>query len=201
MRIELPETIRNERVTPVARGLDPERALVVAEGLQAGGLSTIEVTVEADGGVEAIRTLSGGNMTVGAGSVASVAQATAAIAAGATFLVSPHFDPDIVQCATNHGIAVTPGALTPTEIAAAWSLGVAAVKVFPASVGGPAYLRSVLAPFPDLSLIPTGGIDASNAAAFLDAGAVAIGVGSWLTGPDDPEIIATRAPQLVGEVV
>jgi 2-dehydro-3-deoxyphosphogluconate aldolase/(4S)-4-hydroxy-2-oxoglutarate aldolase len=126
----------------------------------------------------------------------SVAEAEAAVAAGATFLVAPHTDQVVARWAVERGIPMVPGAFTPTEVVTAWNAGVAAVKVFPASVGGPDLVKALRGPLAGLPLIPTGGITADNAAAFLDAGAVAVGVGGWLTDHADLGVIADRAAQM-----
>lgn len=196
MRPHLPESVLSQKVIPVARGLDAKRALNLADGLLAGGLSTIEVTIEEEGGVEAIAALQGGPMTIGAGTVTSIAQAVSAVAAGATFLVCPHFDSALVEWSIEKWVPLVPGGFTPTEVSNAWSSLVPAVKVFPAFVGGPAFIRSLLGPYPDVQLIPTGGIDGENTGSYLAAGAVAVGVGGWLTGHDDMSIVEARAIQL-----
>jgi 2-dehydro-3-deoxyphosphogluconate aldolase/(4S)-4-hydroxy-2-oxoglutarate aldolase len=116
-------------------------------------------------------------------------------------LVTPHLDIELIEWASTHAVPMVPGALTPTEIATAWRYRPPAVKVFPAHIGGPGYLKSLRGPFPDVALIPTGGIDGSNIAAYLDAGAVAVGVGGWLTRHDDPEVITRRAMELMSQVV
>lgn len=153
------------------------------------------------GGLDAIAAIAGGETTVGAGTVVSVGQAGQAVDAGAEFLVSPHLDPELLEWAVAHDIPLIPGALTPTEIVAARRHDPPAVKVFPAHVGGPQYLRSLLAPYPDLQLIPTGGVNGDNAAEYLAAGAAAVGVGGWLTGLADLDVVTERAGQLMSQVV
>jgi 2-dehydro-3-deoxyphosphogluconate aldolase/(4S)-4-hydroxy-2-oxoglutarate aldolase len=197
----LPGPIMEERVIPVARGLDARSAPVIAEALRAGGISSIEITVEGEGGIDAIAAVAVGDMVVGAGTILTIRQADGAVAAGATFLVTPHLDIELIEWASTHAVPMVPGALTPTEIATAWRYRPPAVKVFPAHIGGPGYLKSLRGPFPDVALIPTGGIDGSNIAAYLDAGAVAVGVGGWLTRHDDPEVITRRAMELISQVV
>lgn len=185
----------------MARGLDGSTAPELARALLEGGLSTIEVTVEGSGGIEAIEALRDADMTVGAGSVMSVDQGMAAVAAGARFLVSPHFDEDLATWARANDVPFVPAAFTPTEIAVAWRHRPPAVKVFPAHLGGPVYLKSLLGPYPDLALIPTGGVDGDNATSYLSSGAVAVGVGGWLTGHTDPSEVTRRARQLTSLVV
>ena len=201
MRRSLPDSIVAEKVIPVARGLDGSTAPGLARALLDGGISTIEVTVEGDGGIEAIGSLRDTGIVVGAGTVTSTDQARAAVEAGAVFLVSPHLDGVLLDWAVQNDIALIPGGLTPTELASAWSSGTPAVKLFPAAVGGPGYLRSLLGPFPDLRLIPTGGVEADNIVDYLEAGAVAVGVGSWLTSHPDLSEVTRRAAQLGSKVV
>jgi 2-dehydro-3-deoxyphosphogluconate aldolase/(4S)-4-hydroxy-2-oxoglutarate aldolase len=112
-----------------------------------------------------------------------VADAELAVAAGAGYLVAPDLRPEVVGWAVGRGLPVVPGALTPTEVAAAWGAGATAVKVFPVSaVGGAAYVRAVRAPLPEVPLVPTGGVGVDDIGAYLDAGAVAVGLGSPLLG-------------------
>ncbi len=194
-RLALPQVLAIEQVIPVARRQDPVTVRSLAEALMQGGLHSIEITVEGPTGIEAIAAVSGSELVVGAGTVTSVEQASAAVEAGAAFLISPHCDPTLIGWSLGRGIPFIPGAMTPTEVLAAWSAGASAVKVFPASVGGPAFIKSLQAPFPEIPLIPTGGITAENAAAYLEAGAMAVGVGDWLTGASISEV-AERARRL-----
>jgi 2-dehydro-3-deoxyphosphogluconate aldolase/(4S)-4-hydroxy-2-oxoglutarate aldolase len=196
-RPPLPEAFAATRVIAVARRIDPARVSAVAAALSEGGVEVIEVTLDGAGALDSIGELTRGHWFVGAGTVMSVAEAEAATDAGAKFVVSPHTDTTIVAWAVERGIPVMAGAFTPTEVVAAWAAGVSAVKVFPASVGGPRMIRALRAPLGDLPLIPTGGIDGSNAGEFIAAGAVAVGVGGWLI--DRPEVadITARARQLV----
>jgi len=199
--MKLPGAVLEQRVIPVARGLDARSAPILAEALCGGGISSIEVTVEGEGGFDAIEAIAGGDMVVGAGTILTVQQAAKAVAAGASFLVMPHLDIELIEWASTQDVPLVPGALTPTEVMTAWRWQPPAVKVFPAHIGGPEYLRSLRGPFPDLALIPTGGIDAGNVSAYLDAGAVAVGVGGWLTAHDDPALITQRAIELMRQVV
>jgi len=199
--MNLPEAILREKVIPVARGLDGSTAPGLVEALAAGGINSIEITIESPEALGAIVAVAGSDVTVGAGSVMSVPDAERAISAGAEFVVSPHLVLDLVQWALNNDIAYVPGALSPTEVASAWKLRPAAVKVFPANLGGPGYLRSLRGPFPDLSLIPTGGVDGDNVTDFLRSGAIAVGVGGWLTSHEDLGMVTERAATLRSKVV
>lgn len=192
----LPEVIFAEKVIPVVRGLTADRAVPLTEALSEGGINSIEVTMESGAATAAIRVLADRRAVVGAGTVMSIEEARAAVDAGATFLVSPHFDPYLVEWAAEEGVAHLPGILTPTEAASALSMGVTTVKLFPAGPGGPDLIRALLGPFPQLRIVPTGGVTALNAADFIAAGATAVGVGTWLTGEPDLGEVTSRARQL-----
>jgi len=121
---------------------------------------------------------------VGAWTVRTADQLAAAREAGADFAVAPLLDLDLVRSSTEAGLPFIPGAMTPTEIGAAWQAGATLVKLFPASAVGPAMIRELRGPMSEMELIPTGGVDASNAVAYLEAGAVAVGIGSAITKAD-----------------
>jgi 2-dehydro-3-deoxyphosphogluconate aldolase/(4S)-4-hydroxy-2-oxoglutarate aldolase len=201
-RPAIPEAITGPRVVAIGRRLEPAAIVAVADALRRGGVRAFELTLDGASATEAIATLSArfapDELLVGAGTVLTVAAAKDAVTAGARFLVSPHTDPEIVAWAAGRGIPAFPGALTPTEILGAWRAGAAGVKLFPASAVGPAFVREHRGPFRDIPLIPTGGVTAESAPAYLAAGAVAVGLGSWLTGSGDPAIVEARARELVG---
>jgi 2-dehydro-3-deoxyphosphogluconate aldolase/(4S)-4-hydroxy-2-oxoglutarate aldolase len=158
----------------------------VADALVAGGVTAIELTLTTPGALEAMAALRGtrrGAMLVGAGSVLTAQQAADAIAAGAEFLVSPVTDVAIRDIAHAHDVPWMPGGYTPTELAAAARLGADLVKLFPADALGPRYLAAVLAPMPQLRVMPTGGVVPGNVAEWLTAGAAAVGLGSALVDP------------------
>jgi 2-dehydro-3-deoxyphosphogluconate aldolase/(4S)-4-hydroxy-2-oxoglutarate aldolase len=194
--IELPSPITEQRVIAVARDQDEKSASELAAALAAGGLAVLEITVEGRRGIEAIAAIAGGSILVGAGTVTTVDQASAAVAAGASFLVSPHLDLQLADWARAEGVPFVPGGFTATEIHTAVEAGAPAVKVFPAHLGGPDMVKALHGPYPDIALIPTGGVDDSNAGAYLKAGAVAVGVGGWLTGVNDLEEVTRRARAL-----
>jgi len=196
-RAALPDPIREQRVIAVARGVTQGNATALTQALLEGGIGVLEITVEEQQGIPALASLDGSGMLVGAGTVTSIGQAAAAVDAGAAFLVSPHHDPSLTAWAAGRGVPFIAGGLTPTEIHAAWDSRAAAVKVFPVEFGGPDLIRAIKAPFPEIDLVPTGGITAENAPAYLEAGALAVGVGGWLTGHADPAIVAERAFELV----
>ena len=200
-RAIVPDAVAGPRVVAIGRRLEPGRLLGVAEALRRGGIRAFEVTLDGDAALEGVASLAARfdplELLVGAGTVLSVEAAEAAVAAGARFLVSPHTDPAIVRWAAQRGVPAFPGALTPTEILAAWRAGAAAVKLFPASAVGPSFVREHRGPFRDIPLIPTGGVTAETAPAFVAAGAIAVGLGSWLTGSGDPATVEDRARAVV----
>lgn len=203
-RPALPEAIVEGRVIAIARRLSPATLPAIAEALAANGIRALEVTLNSPGAIESLRQLSTGpladRLLVGAGTVLSVDEAAAALEAGARFLVTPHLDIDLVGWAAARGVPILPGTFTPTEMLTAWRAGAAAVKLFPASVAGAAFVREVRGPFPEIPIVPTGGVTVENAAEFLRAGAVAVGLGSWLTGAGDPAEVGRRAAAVVAAI-
>jgi 2-dehydro-3-deoxyphosphogluconate aldolase / (4S)-4-hydroxy-2-oxoglutarate aldolase len=188
-RAEVAARIRALGVIPVVRAPSSEAARGMVESLRDGGLPIAEITLTVPGAVQLIAQLArelGDGVLLGAGSVADAAGAHACIAAGARFVVSPCFDERVVAACQAAGIAVLPGALTPTEILRAARAGGDFVKVFPASaVGGPDYIRAIRGPLPQAELVPTGGVTLASVAAYFRAGAAAVGAGSELTGASD----------------
>jgi 2-dehydro-3-deoxyphosphogluconate aldolase/(4S)-4-hydroxy-2-oxoglutarate aldolase len=186
-RTEIVRRIAAEGIVPVIRAATPDLALRAARAVMAGGISVFEITMTVPDAPDVIRALVrelGDRALVGAGTVLSAAAAHQCIDAGAAFVVSPGLDPDTVVEAHGRGVPAMPGALTPTEVIAAWNLGADVVKIFPISaVGGAKYLRALKGPLPDVKMLPTGGITAANAAEFLAAGAVALGIGGELVDP------------------
>jgi 2-dehydro-3-deoxyphosphogluconate aldolase / (4S)-4-hydroxy-2-oxoglutarate aldolase len=174
-------------IIPVLRAHSASEGHALAEALIAGGITVVEVTMTVPGAVGLLRELKreyGERLLLGSGTVTDVGQVQETIAAGAEFVVSPSFHPEVVGRTKAMGKVAIPGALTPTEVITAWRDGADYVKIFPCSaVGGASYLRSLLAPFPELQLIPTGGVTLATAADFLNAGARALGVGTDLVNP------------------
>ncbi len=180
---ELLAGIRACGVIAVVRAENDAEALGAVQAVREGGVTGIEVTFTVPGAEKIIAKLAqelGESIFLGAGTVTTVAQAALAIDAGAQFLVSPGFDPEVVAFTLGKGVPFFPGVLTPSEILAAKKLGVEVFKIFPASRLGPAYLKDLQGPFPGIKLLPTGGIDVQNAADYLNAGAMALGVGGKL---------------------
>ena len=155
------------------RARNAGQAHAVVQAMLAGGIRVVEVTMTVPGAVELLRELKseyGNELLLGSGTVTTGGQAEDTIEAGAEFVVSPSFHADVVAATKAHGKLSIPGALTPTEVITAWNAGADYVKIFPCSaVGGAGYLKSLLAPFPHLKLIPTGGVTHHTAAGFLEA--------------------------------
>lgn len=174
-------------IMPVLRARSEKEGHALVEALVAGGITVMEVTMTVPGAVDLLRVLKreyGHKLLLGSGTVTDAAQVEATIAAGAEFVVSPSFHPAVVARTRELGKVSIPGALTPTEVITAWRAGADYVKIFPCSaVGGAPYLKALLAPFPELKLIPTGGVTLHTAADFLKAGARALGVGTDLVNP------------------
>jgi len=171
------------KVVAVVRMTDPARLPRAVEAIAAGGVRAVEITMTVPGAVEVIRDLAGRRLPgilLGAGTVLDAESAVAVIEAGADFVVSPIADPGMIRECRRCGILAAPGAFSPAEIWRAWSEGADIVKIFPATSLGPAYLRDLKGPFPDLRLMPTGGVTPANARTFLDAGAYCVGLGTAL---------------------
>jgi 2-dehydro-3-deoxyphosphogluconate aldolase/(4S)-4-hydroxy-2-oxoglutarate aldolase len=181
------EGILRARAIPIIRTRSTEWALAAAEVLASSGLGVIEITFTVPDAARVIERLRRRfpEILVGAGTVTDAATADSAVDAGAQFLLSPALSPGMVASARRHGVLAVPGAYTPTEILGALDGGAELVKLFPADVGGPAYLRAVLAPLPHARILPTGGVRPENAGEWLGAGAAAVGIGSALLGPGD----------------
>jgi 2-dehydro-3-deoxyphosphogluconate aldolase/(4S)-4-hydroxy-2-oxoglutarate aldolase len=200
----LPTGLVSCGVVAIARRLTADTAPQVADALVEGGVLAFEITLNEPvaGALRSIESIAARapGLAIGAGTVLSIEAAQRAIEAGARFLVMPHTDPELVHWAAERGIPTLPGAFTPTEVLAAWRAGAAAVKLFPASVAGAAFVRECLGPFPDIPLVPSGGVTVQSAGDFIRAGAVAVGVGSWLIGDAAPAGIRARARQIVEAV-
>ena len=203
-----PSFIEADGVIAVVRLDDLSRAVPLTEALVAGGVRAVEFTFtnpSAAAAISAAREALGERALIGAGSVLDAETARVAILAGAAFVVTPTVSLPAIEVCHRYGVATTIGALTPTEILTAWEAGATYVKVFPASLGGPRYLRDVRGPLPQVKLIPTGGVDLENAGEFIRAGAVAVALGSNLVDArsvanEDWETITTRARAIVDAV-
>lgn len=177
------ERIRSTGLIPVIRARSADEAAQAVDAIQAGGVGVLEITMTVPGAVELIREVASRatDALVGAGTVLEPETATSCIDAGARFVVSPALNLDTVATCREAGIAVIPGALSPTEVVTAWKAGADLVKVFPAgAVGGPSYIKALKAPLPQIDLVPTGGVNLQTAGDFIRAGASALGVGGDL---------------------
>lgn len=180
------------KVVAVVRLDSGDQLIKVAEALKAGGITAIEFTVPTPNSLEMIKQASthfGDEVIMGAGTVLDPETARAAILAGAQFIVTPALKLATIDLCHRYGKPVIPGTLTPTEILTAWEAGADMVKVFPADALGPGYIKAVLAPLPQVRLVPTGGVSADNAADYIKAGAIALGVGGKLV---DKAAVARR---------
>jgi 2-dehydro-3-deoxyphosphogluconate aldolase/(4S)-4-hydroxy-2-oxoglutarate aldolase len=182
------DRLRDVRVVAVIRAPDAAGAIRAVDALVRGGVTGIEITYSTPGILDVLAAVAerhGDAVLLGAGTLRTPAQAREAVAAGATFLVSPGLDDDLVGAMLDTGATTMAGALTPTEVMRAEALGVDVVKVFPAALGGPAYVRALRGPFPDTPFMPTGGVSAGNLREWLDAGAIAVGAGGELCSASD----------------
>ena len=193
-----PLWIERDGVVAVVRLNDLGPAVPLTQALVAGGVHAVEFTFTnpaAAGAITAAREAMGLQALIGAGSVLDAETARVAILAGAAFVVTPTVSLPVIAMCQRYGVATIIGAFTPTEILTAWAGGATYVKVFPANVGGPRYLRDVMAPLPQVKLVPTGGVDLENAGEFIRAGAVAVALGSNLVSPaPSPQAIGKTSP-------
>ena len=205
-RPRIPAGITVGGVVAIGRRVSATAAPGVADALAAGGVRAFELTLNepeasALAAIEAIAKVGAElGLEIGAGTVLSIEAAGRAVDAGATFLVMPHLDTDLVAWAASRDIPAFPGAATPTEILTAWRAGAAAIKLFPASSAGPGFIRELRGPFPEIPILPTGGITLETAPAFIDAGAIGVGMGGWLLGDGERAGIRERAASVVRAV-
>jgi 2-dehydro-3-deoxyphosphogluconate aldolase/(4S)-4-hydroxy-2-oxoglutarate aldolase len=182
------ERILGGRLVGIIRLPDYSRSVEIAQALQAGALDVMEFTLTGAGALGAVRTVRaalGDAVCVGAGTVLDAEAAAHACDAGAQFLVTPALAPDVIAVGVARAVPVLCGALTPTEVLAAFRAGATLVKLFPAQLGGPSYLKALRGPFPQIPLVPTGGVGPDNARAYLDAGAAAVAMGGNLVAQAD----------------
>ena len=180
--------LREVGIIPIIRAPSAEVVLPVAEALLLAGLPIVEITMTVPNAIDAIGKVAkhlAGKMLVGAGTVTDAETARRAVDQGAAFIVTPCLARDVLEAAQNVDVTVLPGALTPSEVFDAFRAGGDLIKVFPVqSVGGAAYVRALRGPFPDIPLVPTGGVTLDNVAEMFEAGAAAVGVGSELISKD-----------------
>jgi 2-dehydro-3-deoxyphosphogluconate aldolase/(4S)-4-hydroxy-2-oxoglutarate aldolase len=171
-------------LVPVVRAQSADEAMKVADAIREGGVPVLEITMTVPGALgvmEQVVRRFGSDVVLGAGTVLDAETARACILAGARFVVSPALDLATIEMCRRYSVAVMPGALTPTEVVAAWSAGADVVKIFPCgALGGASYIKSLKAPLPQVEMIPTGGVSVKTAADFIRAGSLALGVGADL---------------------
>jgi 2-dehydro-3-deoxyphosphogluconate aldolase / (4S)-4-hydroxy-2-oxoglutarate aldolase len=207
-KTEVVNRIIDSGVVAVIRLKDTNRLLKVIEAVRSGGVMCIEITMTVPGAIEIIRQLSKvvpADVLIGAGTVVDEETAGKVMDAGATFVVGPVLNLGIVSLCVKRGIAVMPGCYTPTEILAGWKAGADIIKVFPATSLGPKYFKDLRGPFPDIRLMPTGGVTIDNVGEWIKAGACAVGIGSDLLDKkaieeERYEVLTERAARMVENV-
>jgi len=200
--------IRETGVIAIMRAHSSEQLIVAADAIKAGGVRVIEVTMTTPGALDVIAEATrryGDAVLFGAGSVLDAETARAALLAGAGFVVAPTLNLDVIALCNRYSIPVMPGCFTPTEMLAAWEAGADMVKLFPASIGGPALVKAIRAPLPQLEIVPVGGVNLDTAADFIRNGAAALGVGSSLVNQKllnagDMAELTHRAARFIEEV-
>jgi 2-dehydro-3-deoxyphosphogluconate aldolase / (4S)-4-hydroxy-2-oxoglutarate aldolase len=186
--------LERARAIPVLRGHDWKDVLAAGQLLIGEGFKTLEITFTTPNAAHIIRKLAENQeAVVGAGTILDEGQLRAAINAGAQFAVSPGLEPTLLRAARASSVPFIPGVFTPSEVMNALGNGFKVLKLFPGELGGVSHLKSLRAPFPGVSFMPTGGVNADNLEQWVDAGAVAVGIGSSLVGDGNPEGIKTRA--------
>ncbi len=185
-KTEVLEKVKEIGLLAVIRGPSAGLTIKMVEALVAGGVKGIEVTYSTPEAEKVVRNLSstfGNQIILGMGTLTKPEQANQAQEAGASFIVSPVCEPGLVKSMLETGLLTMAGAFTPTEVLQAYNLGVDVVKIFPGSLGGPAYVKALKGPFPYIPMMPTGGVSASNVAEWFATGIVAVGAGSELCPP------------------
>jgi 2-dehydro-3-deoxyphosphogluconate aldolase/(4S)-4-hydroxy-2-oxoglutarate aldolase len=186
-REKILQTIKDLGLLAVIRGPSPEVTIKMVKALVEGGVTGIEITFTTPDALSVVKSLDqefGSEITLGMGTLTRPEQAQAAKDAGAVFLVSPHTDEELAEAMTSTGLPVMMGAFTPSEVMKAWKLRSDVIKIFPGSLGGPGLMKSLKGPFPDLPMMPTGGVTEDNLGEWFKAGAFAVGAGSNLCPKD-----------------
>jgi len=180
------QALKDTGVVAVIRADKAEDLVDVGRALRQGGVKFIEITMTVPGALAVIEkattALKDEDVYIGAGTVLDAETARLAMLAGANYIVSPGFFPGVVAACKRYGVAVMPGAMTPTEVLGAWEAGADVVKIFPAGVGGPQFFKDLKGPFPYIEIMPTGAVNRETAPKFIQAGACAVGVGGELVG-------------------
>ncbi|GDY12778.1 bifunctional 2-keto-4-hydroxyglutarate aldolase/2-keto-3-deoxy-6-phosphogluconate aldolase [Planctomycetota bacterium] len=195
-------TLRRIGVVAVIRGASADAAVAMAEALIRGGVLGIEITYSTPDCPSAIARLARSapaTAAIGVGTVRTIAELEAAHAAGATYAVSPHTDPELIARGRQLALPMLPGAITPSEIVAAWKAGATCIKLFPGSLVGPDYVKALRGPLPDIPLMPTGGVSEDNLGEWFAAGVVAVGMGGNLA-KGSPAEIETAARRIMAKL-
>jgi 2-dehydro-3-deoxyphosphogluconate aldolase/(4S)-4-hydroxy-2-oxoglutarate aldolase len=198
-RSEVVAEIERLGVVAIIRMPDPAALRAVVDALAEGGVRALEVTMTVPRAIELIAEIAPtlpSDFIFGAGTLLDGETVRRAVGAGAQFIVSPVFKPDVVKAAHDEGVPVMPGCFTPTEILGAWEMGADIIKVFPATSVGPGYLKDIRGPLPQIKLMPTGGVSIDNVGDWLRAGAVGVGVGSALV---DTKAIAAKQFHVIAD--
>ncbi len=194
------QALEETGVIAVIRADKAEDLVDVGRALRQGGVKFIEITMTVPRALavieEATAALKSEDVYIGAGTVLDAETARQAMLAGANYIVSPVFRPDVISICKRYAVPVMPGAMTPTEVLNAWEAGADVVKIFPAGVGGPRFFKDLKGPFPHIKIMPTGGVNRATAAEFIKAGACAVGVGGELVGK--PLIAAKDCATIAG---
>jgi 2-dehydro-3-deoxyphosphogluconate aldolase / (4S)-4-hydroxy-2-oxoglutarate aldolase len=202
------QLIRDTGIIAIMRAASSGQLIAAADAIRQGGVRAIEVTMTTPGALGVIAEAShkyGNEVLFGAGTVLDAETARAAILAGAGFVVAPSLDLAVIALCHRYSIPVMPGCYTPTEIVTAWQAGADMIKLFPAEIGGPAFVKALMAPLPQIELVPVGGVDLHTAADFIKSGAAALGVGSSLVNQkllDNGDLaeLTRRATAFIAEV-
>jgi 2-dehydro-3-deoxyphosphogluconate aldolase / (4S)-4-hydroxy-2-oxoglutarate aldolase len=200
--------VRETGIIAIMRAQSSGQLIAAADAIRAGGVRVIEVTMTTPGALSVIAEATkkyGSEVLFGAGTVLDAETARAAILAGAGFIVAPTLNLDVIRLCNRYSVPVMPGCATPTEMLTAWEAGADMIKLFPADVGGPDLIKAILAPLPQLQIVPVGGVDLNTAAAFIRKGAVALGVGGSLINQKlldsgDLAELSRRATAFIDEV-
>ena len=207
-RTDILQRILEKKAIAVIRMTDVAKLMRVIEAIRAGGVECVEITMTVPGAVDVIRDVSqsiGDEALIGAGTILDAETARQAIEAGADFIVGPVLDRGVIETAHRYEKVVIPGAFSPGEIVAAWRAGADIVKVFPATVLGPGYIKDLRGPLPQIRLCPTGGVTVENAGEWIKAGACCVGIGTDLLdkkaiAEDRYEVLTGKARRLVANL-
>ncbi|MWG36358.1 bifunctional 4-hydroxy-2-oxoglutarate aldolase/2-dehydro-3-deoxy-phosphogluconate aldolase [Halomarina oriensis] len=193
------ERLVDTGLVAVVRGADADRVVNVVDALVEGGVRAVELTADSEDAMGMLRDVSSTlseDVSLGVGTVLDAPTARQALLAGAEFVVTPSFDPEVVTVANRYGTPVAPGVYTPTEAVRAYEAGADLLKLFPASTGGPGHLKAIKGPLGHVPIVPTGGVSLENVADFIDAGALGVGVGGSLV---DSEAVAAGQYEVLTE--